>query len=142
MPEKIQIRVKRDLCSGCLSCVTTCSLVNEGYVSLAAARIKVELSLFGGTHKIAVCRQCKRALCQEACPEDAIVRDGNGVLHIDRARCVNCRACVAACPFGAMFWNPINEQVVKCEQCRDELACVAACPTGALTIKVVQEKEK
>jgi len=141
MTEKIRIRVNRHVCSGCLSCMTTCSMVNESYASLAAARVKVELSPFGGTHQITICRQCTKAACLEACSEGAIARDSDGYLVVDYARCTGCRACVEACPFDAMFWNPISEQVIKCELCLGDPQCVQACPTGTLTIQIVPDKK-
>ena len=133
MPEKI--KVNRHACSGCLSCMTTCSMVNESYASLSAARVKVELRPFGGTHKITICRQCTKAVCQESCPEGAIDRGPDGYLVIEYSRCTGCQACIEACPFYAMFWNPIADQVIKCELCYGDPQCVEACPTGALVIR-------
>lgn len=135
--KKIRIKVNRDLCSGCLSCMTTCSMVNESYASLSAARVRVDLRPFEGPHEITICRQCAKARCQEACPEGAIVRLPDGCLVVDDEKCTSCQACVEACPFGAMFWNPISGRVIKCELCGGDPQCVQACPTGALTIHSV-----
>jgi len=140
MSEKIRIKVNRDVCSGCLSCMTTCSMVNEQYASLAGARVQVALNPFGGTHEITICRQCAKPKCAEACPEDAISRNEAGVMIIDYSRCTQCKLCIEACPFHAMFWNPISEKVIKCEQCHGDPQCVQACPTGALTIQLVPVK--
>jgi Fe-S-cluster-containing hydrogenase component 2 len=116
-------------------------MVNESYASLAAARVQVELRPFGGTHEITLCRQCAKAGCMEACPEDAIVRDAGGCPIVDYGRCTGCQACIEACPFGAMFWNPISERVNKCELCHGDPQCVQICPTGALAIQIVPDKE-
>lgn len=137
MSEKIHIKVDRNVCSGCLSCMTICSMVNESYASLTGARVQVELDPFGGTPQITICRQCTEAPCAEACPEGAITRDPAGYLVVDYDRCTYCRACVEACPFQAMFWNSISEKVIKCEQCHGDPQCIQACPTGALTIRIV-----
>ena len=131
----MRILVNRHVCSGCLSCMTTCSMVNESYASLAASRVQVGLSPFGGTHEITLCRQCAKAGCLEACPEGAIIRDAAGCPIVDYAWCTGCRACIEACPFDAMFWNPISEQVIKCELCHGDPQCVQICPTGALTLQ-------
>ncbi|HIC89255.1 MAG TPA: 4Fe-4S dicluster domain-containing protein, partial [Anaerolineae bacterium] len=56
-------------------------------------------------------------------------------------RCTGCRACIEACPFHAMFWNPISQQVIKCELCHGDPQCVQACPTGALAIQIVADKK-
>jgi carbon-monoxide dehydrogenase iron sulfur subunit len=145
--EKMRIKVNPHLCSGCLSCMTTCSMVNESYASLSAARVQVSLRPFDGPHEITLCRQCARPRCQEACPEGAIVRDADTLhpsddcLVVDYDRCTNCRACIEACPFGAMFWNPISARVIKCELCNGDPQCVQACPTGALAIQKGEENE-
>ncbi len=143
MPDKIRIKVDRHVCSGCLSCMTTCSMANEWYASLPGSRVRVDLSPFADTHRITLCPQCaatsrSEAACLEACPEGAISRDPNtGHLVVDYGRCTGCRACIEACPLDAMFWNPISEHVIKCELCNGDPQCVQACPTGALTIRVV-----
>jgi len=130
----MRIKVNPSVCSGCLSCMTVCSMVNESYASLSGARVQVELNPFGGTHRITICVQCTRAACAEACSEGAINRDPIGLLIIDDERCTACRACVEACPFQAMFWNPISQKVIKCELCGGDPQCVEACPTDALML--------
>jgi len=144
MADKIRIKVNKNVCSGCLSCVTTCSMANEKYASLAGARVQVELSPFGGMNKITICQQCKKPKCVEACPEDAITLDPEGgYTVIDYSKCTECKLCIEACPFDAMLWNPISEKVMKCELCQGDPQCVQACPTGALTIRVLAPaKEK
>ena len=142
MTEKIRIKVNRHVCSGCLSCMTTCSMVNELYASPSGSRVQVELSPFGGTHKIAICRQCNKAQCVEACPEGAISHNADGYLVVDYDLCTACQDCIEACPFDAMFWNPISEKVIMCELCGGDPQCVEACATEALTIQVVPVKKK
>ena len=140
MIDKIRIKVDRRICSGCLSCMSTCSVANETYASLAAARIQVELHPFGDTHGIALCRQCDKAACVEACSEGAIARVPGGWLVVDYDRCSGCRACIEACPFDAMFWNPISGQVIKCQLCAGDPQCVRACPTGTLVLQMVADR--
>ena len=141
MADQIRIKVKRDVCSGCLSCMTTCSMFNESYASLTGSRIQVELNPFGDLHKIIICKQCKNPKCAEACPEDAISRHPDGYMVVDYALCTACKLCIEACPFDAMLWNPIDEKVIKCELCGGEPQCVEACPTGTLTIQLVPVKK-
>lgn len=137
---QIRIKVNRHLCSGCLSCMTVCSVANESYASLTGARVQVHVNPFEGVNDVVICRECSKAACVEACSQDALVYTPEGYLVIDYERCNECRDCVEACPFGAIFWNPISAKIVKCEQCHGDPQCVQVCPTGALAIREVRVK--
>jgi len=144
VPTKIHLRIDPKLCSGCLSCMTTCSFVNEDYVSLSAARLKVELNLFSATNKIDLCRQCGKAPCVNACQVNAIMLSPHASTQawvIDYEICTGCQDCIPACPFHAIFWDSITGRVIKCELCGGEPQCVLACPTNALVLVEFQEKE-
>ncbi len=47
------------------------------------------------------CRQCEDAPCANVCPNGAISRD-KGFVHVMQERCIGCKTCVVACPYGAM----------------------------------------
>lgn len=141
MENIIRIRVNKKMCSGCLSCVTTCSMVKEAYSSLSAGRVQVELIPFGSYNEIVICRQCAKHPCLTACPEGAIYRNDDDVVIIDYGLCTDCKVCIEACPFNAMFWNPISEKVIKCDLCGGDPECVKACPTEALTIRIADRKK-
>ncbi|WP_436344271.1 hydrogenase iron-sulfur subunit [Natronorubrum sp. FCH18a] len=52
--------------------------------------------------------------CVEACPHDAVERDGIDSVEFDRAACQNCGACTSACPTGAtMLREPSNERIAR-----------------------------
>ncbi|WP_320171142.1 4Fe-4S dicluster domain-containing protein [Maridesulfovibrio sp.] len=87
------------------------------------------------------CRQCEDAPCASACLAGAITFDGRSVVVLTE-RCIGCKACLAACPFGAMQVGMIDgflEVPVahKCDLCaghRDTPACVSVCPADALRV--------
>ena len=87
------------------------------------------------------CRHCEDAPCIFVCPTLAMHRQavGSPVL-IDRDKCIGCRACLVACPFGAIDMARDGRAVVKCDLCLErslrgeQPACVESCPTGAMRL--------
>jgi Fe-S-cluster-containing hydrogenase component 2 len=49
------------------------------------------------------CRKCKDAPCIAACPENALEKDGNGLVNRYTNLCISCKSCVAMCPFGTIM---------------------------------------
>jgi len=62
----------------------------------------------------------------------------NGVVTIDKDRCVSCYTCILSCPFGAITESD-NGPVKKCELCVNSKegtpACVGGCPNGAIVFE-------
>jgi Fe-S-cluster-containing hydrogenase component 2 len=128
-------------CIGCRTCEVACVVSHQEDQNCAAvtpgtftSRIRV---VKGGMFTTAVtCHQCEDAPCANVCPTQAIQRLA-GVWQVDQARCIGCKSCMLACPFGAMQVTGHAEQVqaLKCDRCahrQEGPACVAACPTYAL----------
>ena len=88
------------------------------------------------------CYQCEDAACMAACPVDALVRsEETGAVEVLYERCINCRMCVAACPFGNMHWDPRFQMVHKCDLCEGEPQCVPFCPTKAIDYVYIEEEK-
>lgn len=103
-----------------------------------------------------MCHHCADAPCVASCPEGALYFD-EGRVAVKQERCIGCRSCVLACPYGAV--DVVSQEgaaklggltvesapkafLVKCDLCYDREggpACVEACPTGGLM--VVDEEE-
>jgi Fe-S-cluster-containing hydrogenase component 2 len=47
-------------------------------------------------------------------------------------RCVGCKLCTIACPYGTVFYNPETRKAIKCNLCGGAPACADACPTAAI----------
>ena len=120
-------------CTGCLSCEAACSTFREGECNLYKGRIRVvrfadELFFYP-----VVCQQCETPLCAVPCPTAALRKDpATGVVELVRERCVGCKMCLTACPFGAMAL--VDGFPVKCDLCQGEPACVPLCEPGAITL--------
>jgi formate dehydrogenase iron-sulfur subunit len=86
------------------------------------------------------CMHCVHPACAEACIVGALVKTPQGPVTYDRGKCIGCRYCMVACPFGVpcFEWDKSLPWIRKCTFCADrqaqgrEPACVDACPTGAL----------
>jgi len=110
---------------------------------------------FKGVPFILLCNHCEHPPCVRVCPTRATFKREDGVVMMDFHRCIGCRFCMAACPYGARSFNwydprrflkKVNPEyptrtkgvVEKCLMCYERLAdgkipaCVEACPAKAL----------
>jgi Fe-S-cluster-containing hydrogenase component 2 len=131
-----------DHCVACGKCELACAFAHGSEGRPARSRINIyrrgpEL----GTP--VVCFQCHEAGCVAACPSEALVRnERTGSIDMVRERCIKCRMCVAACPFGNMLWDETYGIVQKCDLCGGDPRCVPFCPTAALRYLPAEEAAK
>ena len=141
-----RVYVNEEWCPGCHLCEYNCAFANSGMRDMAAAlkgkpiypRIHVEE---GDRISYAVsCRHCTDPICVKSCIAGALKKE-DGVIVIDRNRCVGCLTCVLVCPYGALTPGP-DGVMQKCELCLNnssgEPACVRGCPNRAI---VYEERE-
>jgi formate dehydrogenase iron-sulfur subunit len=149
------------LCVGCRACELACAEANsvsrtpdeifEGrpyedcralssevlsYVTRHTDPIDPSIVTFGKMQ----CMHCVDPACAASCPVGAIWKTPEGPVVWNENRCLGCRYCMMACPYGIprFEWDAWNPRIRKCDMCRDRQlsgrtpACVEACPTGAL----------
>jgi Fe-S-cluster-containing hydrogenase component 2 len=125
---------KQELCIGCLDCEVACSQTyfKTNDRNYSAIRILEN----NKTYRARNCTQCGE--CIDMCTANAIYRDRNGIVRIDKKKCVGCLGCVGFCSELVMFYADDLEVPFKCIACN---ICSNACPTGALEVLISQVKE-
>lgn len=134
--------VNLDRCIGCYSCEVACKMEND--VAMGERWNKVlqiePAGTFPNVHTYWLpvhCQQCENAPCVHVCPTGASYRDADGKVLVDKEKCIGCKYCMMACPYGVRSWNAAEKAVEKCTLCGQltaadqEPACVAACCANA-----------
>lgn len=144
MSKVMIVNVER--CVGCHSCELACALAHTKAGDLAKAiqngekpGIRIAVEVYGNKPVPLHCHHCEVAACMMVCPSGAIHRKGEREpVLVDQDKCIGCKMCVQACPFGMMTINTSGKGVLKCDLCIHRLeqgmnpACVTACPTKAV----------
>lgn len=138
-----RVYVNEKWCLGCHLCEYYCAFANSGKRDMARAlqnlslnpRIRIEEK--NGVSFAVSCRHCEEPLCVKSCISGALSRQ-NGVIVVDRDKCVGCCTCIAACPYGAISQSD-SGVIDKCELCTSSAAgtpmCVEGCPNGAIVFE-------
>jgi Fe-S-cluster-containing dehydrogenase component/formate-dependent nitrite reductase membrane component NrfD len=131
-------------CIGCHACTTACKSENEVPLGVTRTYVKaVDVGVFPQARRafqVTRCNQCSDAPCVAACPTAAMFKRADGIVDFDKSACIGCKACIAACPYDAIFINPEDHSAEKCNFCAHRLdvglepACVVVCPTQAILV--------
>jgi Fe-S-cluster-containing dehydrogenase component/formate-dependent nitrite reductase membrane component NrfD len=131
-------------CIGCHACTTACKSENVVPVGVTRTYVKhVDVGVWPQVrraHQVTRCNQCAHAPCVTSCPTAAMFKRADGIVDFDKSICIGCKACMAACPYDAIFINPEDHSAEKCNFCAHRIdvglepACVVVCPTQAILI--------
>ncbi len=136
-------------CIGCLECAAACKSEND--LELDIPRIWHKGDGLSSQNWTAIlqredkhyirkqCRHCIEPACASACPVSALHTTSEGAVIYDSDKCLGCRYCMMACPFGIprYDWEEPVPYIRKCILCHPRLqkgqqpACTEACPTEA-----------
>jgi len=148
-------------CDGCAMCTRSCQQRHGLREEQTWIKVYSMEDSSGGTFAMPrPCMMCEDPPCLKVCPVGATLRTDEGLVLVDTDTCVGSRACMAACPYEARYFNwseplpakrmsmpntpqmPVAKKgtVGKCVLCADRLpqgelpACVSGCPMGVLWI--------
>ncbi|NLY43314.1 MAG: 4Fe-4S ferredoxin [Clostridiaceae bacterium] len=138
-----RVYVNEKWCLGCHLCEYYCAYANSNEEDMVKAlkdivinpRIKIEEK--DGISFAVSCRHCDEPLCVKGCITGALtVKDG--VITVDKNKCVGCFTCILCCPYGAV--SPTDEGIIqKCELCINNTKgtpyCVKGCPNNAIVFE-------
>jgi sulfite dehydrogenase (quinone) subunit SoeB len=164
--KKLGLVIDLDTCVGCHACAVACKEWNAGGI---AGPLTDENPYgkdpfgvwFNRVHSYEVeptaanapamtvhfprsCLHCETPACVTVCPTGASYkRAEDGIVLVDEDKCIGCKLCSWACPYGAREYSAVEGVMKKCTLCVDRIynehldeierqpACVQACPTRA-----------
>ena len=120
-------------CIGCHACTVACK--SENGVPVGDFRTWVKYTETGSFPEVrrdfAVlrCNQCSDAPCVTICPVSALEKRSDGIVDVDPAQCIGCKACMHGCPYDALYINDSTGTAEKCHFCahRTEQGLAPAC---------------
>jgi len=122
-----------DHCTGCRLCESICSLVHTETCNPERSRIRILKLERKGVDIQTFCQQCEDAACIAACPVSAIDRNkSTGTVEIDYELCITCKECIIACPFKGIYFDSLDDKIIKCDLCNGDPKCVMFCGTKAI----------
>ena len=163
---KLGLVIDLDTCVGCQACVTNCKEWNTGGHAAPLTDenpydAEADGVWFNRVHSFEwqpedptkparslhfprSCLHCETPDCVTVCPTGASYkRESDGIVLVDEDKCIGCKLCSWACPYGAREYDVFEGVMKKCTLCVDRIynenleevdrvpACVATCPTGA-----------
>lgn len=163
--KKLGLVIDLDICVGCHACAVNCKEWNTGGHMAPLTDLNpygkgqdgvwfnrihgYEVTPEGGgacmtTYFPKSCLHCEEAACVTVCPTGASYkRAEDGIVLVDESKCIGCKLCSWACPYGAREFDSDAGVMKKCTLCIDRIynenleevdrvpACVSTCPAGA-----------
>jgi anaerobic dimethyl sulfoxide reductase subunit B len=161
MAKQLAFYMDNSACIGCRACQIACKDKNDLPVGLLWRRvvqygggswnshptqpgIMVPNNIFTYSFSVS-CNHCENPACVGVCPTGAMSKGPDGVVTVEAGKCIGCRYCEWACPYGAPQYDERVGKMTKCNFCSDLLAqgqnpvCVDACVMRALKFGELSE---
>jgi sulfite dehydrogenase (quinone) subunit SoeB len=170
---QLALVIDLNVCVGCHACVTNCkqwntsgaagALVDENPYSKDPTgtffnRVQTfETGCYPHTETVHFpksCLHCEDPPCVPVCPTGASYkRKADGIVLVDYDKCIGCKYCSWACPYGMREFDEERKVMTKCTLCVDRIyseslpagerkpSCVLACPSGARLFGDIHDPE-
>ena len=127
------IVIDHEKCTGCRQCEMVCSVFHTGASNPSRSRIKIVKWEHVGCYLPMTCQSCEKPFCAEVCPTKAChIDEENQRVTIDKDKCIGCKTCIIACPFGAPSYDHVEKVSIKCDYCDGDPQCTSFCNARAI----------
>lgn len=149
MSGQVGFYINSEGCYGCQTCQVACMSEQKTAPGVNWRRVRQFDTSNPPSHvNISMaCNHCQEPQCLLNCPAGAYTRLENGIVYQDHAKCIGCRMCTYACPYGTPQYDPVEKKVSKCSYCKERVEqglmprCAEACPGGNIIVGDLAELE-
>ena len=141
---KLGFVVNLDACSDHRGCMMACKAEKKAFLGAHYMETFTAISddnRYANTYFLPMmCQHCDNPACAGACEQNVIVKREDGLVVLgDVSVCAYCEhPCVDACPYGRVFWDPVDKVIGKCDGCAELVdaggvpACIPNCWMSAI----------
>ncbi|WP_198133097.1 4Fe-4S dicluster domain-containing protein [Sulfurospirillum arsenophilum] len=134
----------QNFCIGCKACEVACQVYHQQEDMIDWRHVDTFLIRENNMEKEVylsqACHHCQEPACMSVCPTNAYTKRDDGIVILDRDKCIGCGYCMESCQYGAITLQGNDKKAQKCNMCAEKQdigelpACIAGCPVKALRL--------